>query len=844
MVHQELVEYISTAINGGVAEPQIIQTLAGVGWAMPDIEEALGVVKGTRQNTDNSFQSVLQRATQQEKSPTASTASPLQTSPQITQSPITSTPSASPTVASPSTIVGATTLLPVGQSAARSKKTLIISLAVVCLIVISAGVGFAYYKGFIGSGSKITYTKGSVLLSASQAIGTMESAKYAVSFQLVAQPRDESTKPFIPTPPTEEELAPYKRDQDRFRLLENAKQSFPRTSSLGTAKKPPLRPALFPHALADVGITSKDPLGNAYDYTQKDGGKDFELRITFETPDAIAVFKQRPSMMYIDEPSSKEPTIENYTVTFNQKSINNYYYFSGRPMAFEIVDAFSNSDELFSSLPSSLNVAFGISGIMSKKADDNRDTYLQGTADVDLGDFIVNADVEFIKKAEDYFVRINKMPTFFFFDFSSIKKQWVQIDLEDETLEFISPRTVQDALTDEFGLFGVNTSTSNTQSSEDAGKNAKDAALMVLSVGEKTGFIGVGDPSSETRNGEKTLRYPIRFEKTKLKAFYTELTKALKDRFGDSAATRYDEQMAKQLEQKNVGELIDYLNNSSAINMWVAQKTGYPIAFEYSTHVAPRATTGPASKKQFRATLSITLSDINKSNAIETPKDAISTEDATILMSGISKETYRFNQQTRNISSIKRALSTYENITGSYPNTLSELTKTGSEILKLHPNPPTDKKPQNIFDDRYYTNRKLLEKVPVDTYTKKPFAYAKDSNNFSLSYTIELPPYERGIRVDYGIMNNDYKKISLKYITGTNTADESVDSREAVSANNQDTDKDGVSDAFEVYMGTDKNKKDTDNDGVDDQKELNSMSNPLGPGRLEYRRSGGGSLLF
>ncbi len=830
MVHQELVEYISTAKNGGISEPQIIQTLAGVGWAMPDIEEAMGVIKGTRQSTDSSFQSVIQQAERQEKPNTSPNAPQLQASLQENKSATTTPP-----------IVTAAASLPPTQNTG-SKKSLFLKIAAGTVMLLIAGTGLAYYKGLIGSRNAITYTEGSILLSASQAIGNMGSAKYKISFHVATEPRDENFKPFAPTPPTDEELAPYKRDQDRFKLLENVRNTFRINSGISSTKYQ------FPKTLASVNITAKDPLGSPYTYVQIDGGKDFELRIAFETPEAIRVLKQELPKMFsspvIVETSSIKPLIENYVVTFDQKSIRSYYYFSGHPDTFTFVDAFANSDDLLSFLPSTLDITVSVSGIMNKKGGDTRDTYLQGTADIDLGDFIANADVEFIKKADTYFVRVNKMPTFFFFDFSAIKKQWIQIDSSAETNGLIDPQTIQDSLTSELGFFGMSGPASGTQSSEAAKKNVKEGALLILSVGEKSGFINVGNPSSETHNGEAALRYPIRFEKTKLKTFYVDLVKAFEDRFGKDSPIYYDEYIAKQLEYKSVGELIDYINSSSALTMWVAEKTGYPIAFEYTIHVAPRSTTGSAAKKQFQTTIAIALSDINKSNTVDAPKDAISTEDAVILMSGISKEAYRFEQQTNTVSSIKSALSTYHGITGTYPNTLAELVQTREEIKKVHPN--SSQKPNTNSPDFYYTNKKLLEKIPTDTYTKKAFSYAKNGNDYTLAYTIMLPPYERGMQATYSLTQNDYSKktITLKYVSGTNTATKNIDSREATLANSQDFDKDGVSDAFEAYMGTDKNKKDTDNDGVDDKSEINNRSNPLGPGLLEYPKSQGGGLFF
>ena len=71
-----------------------------------------------------------------------------------------------------------------------------------------------------------------------------------------------------------------------------------------------------------------------------------------------------------------------------------------------------------------------------------------------------------------------------------------------------------------------------------------------------------------------------------------------------------------------------------------------------------------------------------------------------------------------------------------------------------------------------------------------------------------------------------------------NTADKNGISQEAKKVQYIDSDRDGVTDSLEDYIGTDKHNKDTDGDGQTDGYELSKYSDPLGSGQLEYDYSG------
>jgi hypothetical protein len=127
----------------------------------------------------------------------------------------------------------------------------------------------------------------------------------------------------------------------------------------------------------------------------------------------------------------------------------------------------------------------------------------------------------------------------------------------------------------------------------------------------------------------------------------------------------------------------------------------------------------------------------------------------------------------------------------------------------------------------------LIPSVLEDIYTKNKFVYkrvpaqGKVEENFTLSYTIKLPKFMDSLVNPFEEKNN---KMVLKYVEGVNTANNKILSIEAEKNNIIDTDKDGLTDKFEVYIGTNKILKDTDKDGFTDLKEFKDGSNPLGPG--------------
>ncbi|MCC2631147.1 MAG: hypothetical protein K0S38_956, partial [Candidatus Paceibacter sp.] len=302
-------------------------------------------------------------------------------------------------------------------------------------------------------------------------------------------------------------------------------------------------------------------------------------------------------------------------------------------------------------------------------------------------------------------------------------------------------------------------------------------------------------------------------------------------RYGNDSFISADPETLDFLQSKSADQVFDYINKNTTLSIW-ANGDGIPVKFLLSIRMIPNVTTGPAAQKQINLDVAVTLNDINKKQKIDVPQDSISAEEVYMMFTGKTKEEVQAERQEQAVSKIRGALGTYSSLSGgTYPATLEDLKKKGSEIIPLNTN-----NNENYYGE-YYKNKKILEVVPNDVVTKQPFMYSASGKTYKLTYTIDLAPYKKGTQM-YGLYQTDYTsgntyKIYLKYINGINTATEKALSEEALAAAKLDSDGDKVTNALEDYLGTNKNKADTDGDRTSDYDEITRGSDPLGPGYLE-----------
>ena len=704
---------------------------------------------------------------------------------------------------------------PVQESLAKKRSPFLVIFLAILIILLGIGGGLLYaYKNNLWPFHRVADFGPDFINKVLERVEKIETASYKVAFSLQSAEREEGRKSLsIEFTEYEELQATYDRDKKRFSDLSSI---LSKLSSFYYAARPSMH---YPLSLEEAKITNKDPLGGAYEYTRIGSGDNFNLKVKFETDDALKVFN---SSYYSTE---KLPLVNGKTATFDKDS-SSYFSFYAQPKKPWLVELLDNQEEL-SFLPGNLMISVGASGIIQKEQK-NADSRLQLEGELEYEDMTMKGDGEFIKKGDIYYVKINKLPGLFTLalgDFSKIKGKWVKI----------TPDDVSSMLS---GFITINTLESAEKGEE---YDLASQLMLCLKVAGETNLFTAEKPTEETLDGQKVYHYQLKLNNNNIVGFYEEIADKLVAQHGDKSFMKQDESTLEFLKSSSFAEFAQYLNQNTKIDLFVEAVSGYPVKLIHEFRLIPDEKVAKLKDREFILTTSLAFSDINKKIAIDPPEDFITQEDAAIAMTGVTKEEYRFGKQYANINSIKSALSIYNRLTGEYPDSLDELRKTGGDITK-DSSASDAEDTYNTYYINTYKDRPLLKTIPKDVYNEKNYSYEKTDGDYKLKFEMKLPPYQKGKMPAYNVYKLDYSTsydiYSLRSIEGTNTMTSKIESEEAASQSKIDSDGDYLTNNFEAYLGTDKNKEDTDGDGSIDGEEIDYRTDPLGPGKLESASSG------
>ncbi len=657
-------------------------------------------------------------------------------------------------------------------------KSVVLVIVLIVIILLGAGIGYAYFKE-LGPFSSPPYKTDELATSIVEGIKKIEKAGYSVNLSIASEPREADAEPFsIAVPKDEKKLEAYKRDLDRARDIQTIWEALGKYHREHKKK--------YPSKLSDIAKNSimENP---EYKYTSVNGGKDFIISFTLETPDVL------------EQLSAKNATTTGMTIAITKISYLNFYL-SSEPLPPPIF-GYLGMQEYLAYIPSNFKFNGTFSGSSEKVDDKNFNGKMQIVAHVDFGDLNLSLDTEFRKVGDDIYAVIHKFPSLFY-DISKVRGKWIKFTPEE--------------LSDYGYGFFRSSAKEAAQDIKDQRERASEELRMFLRIAdEEKALVSNGNPTRDTVQGKSAYKYELRFNKESLPQFYTKLTSELAAKFGDKASIKFDQVTFDYLKSPEFEAAFNYFRKNTKLYLW-ASKEGIPLQAEYSIRLVPDLRSRGENKisdNQIRLIVTLSLNKINEPNPTEVPPDAITIEELTILMSGQTKEEYQFSKQMRNVSNLRNSLERYKRIAGSYPTNLEDLKISSADT------------------------RPILETIPVDPSTGAPYVYMSENEDYKLAYSVILPVYKSGTNPRSVYENKyDYDKktssIVPRAVNGKNTATSKILSVEAEAQAKKDTDKDGLPDSLETYIGTNISKKDTDGDTYTDTDELLKNTNPLGPGNL------------
>ncbi len=831
MLNSEQTQYIESLSVGypNLNDGALKETLAQAGWSADEITEALSRYHSTlatptpppRTNTAAPQGTTTPSATSTAPTPATATASPL-----------------------PASAVMPTTTHSEEKPHGHLSHTLFIALAIVLLCgAIGAGAYYVIKHTSIFGG--MTFTDETLLPHLVTKLGEIKTAEYSFSVSFDVDTRDANAKPFGADEETSpEELAKYQRDYDRIRDISNIKNELDELQYGGSDSYLDTEDDyafLEPYPLNLSKLTSKttDPLGIPYIYTPSADRSSYTLSVTFETTAAAAAIR---GGMYGTETLSNENT-----VTLTESDYISTYSFDGKPAQPKLFGLFDIGD-VEEMIPADLAVMFNIGGTVDNSHESPTDAAFRIGGSAAFGDASFAFDAEGIKKGDRYFGIIHKMPSFFS-TMSNLREKWYML-------------TEADLRNYGYGAYidEIVPSSENEQQKKIADIRAQFSILLDLAV--KHGVVTISNTPTKEKVGEVTLtKYQLSLVQEKLLPFYEEATAAL-EKYDDSILPR-DEAVLTYLRSEDFGKIFAYFKEHATYSMWL-DRAGFPARTELALRYVPTENATALKDKQLNLVFLSTLRGINEPITVKEPEGALGFDSLISEITGMTKEEILLEQQEMNVETVRDALSSYYSWSGSYPNSLSELTRTRKEV------PQSTATDYSGYDNTDYMpsfygydeDTPFLKTVPLDVYTKNSYRYAVMGGTYELRYEIQLPPYTKTSNPalyfvydysydattygnDAGYFDDSYtrfpeEQITLYLLRFTNG--ENVATPEYLSTAQQDrkdTDFDGLVDPVETLLGTNATKSDSDDDGFSDAEEITTGSNPTGPGRLEFKERAG-----
>lgn len=218
------------------------------------------------------------------------------------------------------------------------------------------------------------------------------------------------------------------------------------------------------------------------------------------------------------------------------------------------------------------------------------------------GDFNFSIDLEWIKKGLDFYFRLNKFPTLFFFDLSAVKGTWIKVAPEDLAADDWRISFLKSApdLTEEI----------KTQEE----KLARDLERALRIADEEKVITAKVNRRKEKIDNFTTYRYDLTLNRTGLIKFYERLLNEIETLDLDRAILEY-------LKSQEFEQIAEYLEKNNRFSLWVEEDSGWPLQATYYLRLIPSAEVKQFKDKQINLSWNLNLTDINQPITVNAPAD-------------------------------------------------------------------------------------------------------------------------------------------------------------------------------------------------------------------------------
>lgn len=652
MLDQQIIDNINKELKSGEPKEKIIQMLQIQGYAQADIDAAFANLDGGTPSITPpaSVSSPISASTPEQTPPSASTPAPAPTpatvptpiptsapTPTGTFIPLQSVPSGeiaqTPPVASPASSAPAATFpafspspspapaSPVVSDAPASSNLslILVSLLAGVIVVVSAGVGYAFYKK-IGPFAVAQYSEATFISDILAKVSNIDTASYVASVKLEVVDREEGAKPFVVSPASLELQEKYKNDFARVQRISmlvnslNSKYGDRQGYDYETRLSPPKKGKGYPAILAKEdleggGFYTKvgyDPVTNApFEYNATEGGKSFEIKTTLETPTAIA--NLRKSYSY----DATSTLVDGQDVTFTKDS-KSMYISSSAPKPLLLI-----LSESLRGISPDISAAIALGATTDFKNTDFPDWRFTANAEGNLGDLSYKVDAEALKKDKDYYIRINKIPAIIS-SISNFKGQWIKITPQ------ASSTGEKAASENEFSYVSDRLSKAETAYKDKRVRFAEALRNLAVLADKRALIVFKSKPVSDKVDGRALTRYELDVNKDAIIPFYKEVLLEA-EKYKDIRVVQ-DQGLLDYLNSKDFEETFAFFKENTKITLWV-DGAGFPAILQYQMRVVPPDTAVQLKEKQINVLLKLTFADINKSVNIDVPDGARPVED-------------------------------------------------------------------------------------------------------------------------------------------------------------------------------------------------------------------------